>query len=264
MKKKDDSSGPDEASFAQEYDPAAGAVVELHIYCRMCRRMFSVSFAPKPSARLRCPCGYEASLAELDVFKSEARAKDFSTLYEKLYNAAKEALRAANIKLPPSQKLPAIRDGAVVESDIASPQEGNLEDLSDIASAYVGGAKDVRGAGAAAREKKLRDAIGRASGILERHEAFSQLIEHLYCIRHREPGALERFQQACRQDIVIANDVIAEAKRRRAAGRPARVAFTSFKHLAIALEEQGDVAGALEVVLGAIGIGLPGYDERAA
>jgi hypothetical protein len=259
------SSRDQETSFAQEYDPKSKTKQTLHVYCRLCRRVFSVAFKPRPEKRLRCICGHETSIAELDVFKTEARAKDFSDLYDKLYLAAKEALRAANLPVPPSGKLPVIRDGMDVPSDILNVREGDAEDLSDIQSSYVGEGSEVRGDEAREREHELRAEVEAAGDEpLARHDALSRLVEHLYCVRPVDPTALDRFDAACREDMILAPQAIEAAKRRMKNGEKVRLTFSSFKHLALVLEEEKDLEGALEVCEAAIKIGLKGYDDRAA
>lgn len=250
-------------SFAQQYDPRAKTPERLFIYCRLCRRVFPVTFRPRPQARLRCLCGHESSLAELDVFRDEAAAREFAGLYEKIYRAAKRALADARIRVPPSGKLPQIRDGAPEPSDIVL-RDGHPEDMSDIASSYVE-LEENEGSGAAAeRERELqRDAL-EAEDELARHAALSDLIEFLYVRRYKSEGARDRMVAACREDIEIAPRVVALAKERRRTGREARISFTSFKHLSIVLEEDGDLDAALEVVNAARRLGLKGYDERAS
>lgn len=260
------SEGGETTSFAQEYDPKSKTKQTLHIYCRLCLRIFPVSFKPRPEKRLRCICGHETAIAEFDVFKSEARAKDFAKLYERLYKAAKEALRAANLPVPPSGKLPVLRDGMDVPSDILNVREDDPEDLSDIRSSYVGEGSDVRGDEAREREHELREAVEAAGDdVIKKHEALSQLVEHLYCVRHVEKTAMDRFDAACREDMIIAPLVVEEARRRLRAGKEKlRVTFSSFKHLAIVLEEENDLQGSLEVCEAAMKIGLQGYSDRAA
>lgn len=259
---EDNSDG--ETSFAQEYDPKSKVKQTLHIYCRLCRRIFPVSFKPRPDKRLRCVCGHECAIAELDVFKTEPRAKDFAGLYEKLYKAAKEALRATGLAVPPSGKLPQIRDGMEEPSDILNVREDDPDDMSDIRSSYVGEGSDIRGDEAREREHELREAVEAAGDdVIEKHNALSELVEHLYCVRHVEKTAMDRFDAACREDMLIAPQVVEEAKRRMRAGQKLRVSFSSFKHLAIVLEEEDDAEGALEVCEAAIAVGLQGYDERA-
>ena len=254
----------DETSFAQEYDPKTKTAETLHIYCRLCLRVFPVHFKPRPDARLRCVCGHEEPVARFDVFKTDKRARDFEALYAKIFKAAKDALRAANLPIPPSGKLPIIKDGMSDMSDIQAVRLDDPEDSSDIASSYVGEGSDARGMEADEKESELREAIEAAEGVIERHEALTELVEHLYCIRHIDEGARERFEKACREDIDLAPEVVREAKRRKRSGSPARVAFSCFKHLALVLEEEKDLKGALAVVGAARKIGLPGYDDRAA
>jgi hypothetical protein len=255
----------EDTSFAQEYDPKAKAKQTLHIYCRLCLRIFAVSFKPKPEHRLRCVCGHETTLSSFDVFKSETRAKDFAALYQKLYRAAKDALRAANLPVPPSGKLPVIRDGMDEPSDILNVNEDDPEDMSDIRSSYVGEGSDVKGDEAREREHELREAVDAAGDdVIAKHEALSQLVEHLYCVRYVEKSAMDRFDAACREDMLLASEVVEEARRRLKAGEKVRVSFSSFKHLALVLDEEDDLEGALEVCEAAIKIGLQGYDERAS
>jgi hypothetical protein len=220
-------SSSDENPFAQEYDPGDRAPVRLHIFCRLCRTVFGVTFRPRASARLRCVCGQEALLRELDVYSSEARARDFAALYEKIYRAAKDALRAANLPIPPSGKLPraGIRDGTQLPSDILDlrVRPDDPEDHSDIASSYVGDGSDVRGDDAREEEAGLQELVRNAVDVVTRHEALTELIEHLYSTRHHLTGGLERFVEACRADMALAPELIREVKRRKRSGRVKRL-----------------------------------------
>jgi hypothetical protein len=251
------------SAFSQEYDPKAKDPASLTIYCRLCRRIFPVTFKPRPQSRLRCLCGHEAPLSELDVFQGEGRARDFASLYEKLYQAAKQALREANLPVPPTGRLDMIRDGDEPPSDVSHPSEDNPEDQSDIASSYVGDGSDDR-EDAREREHELRASVDAATDVLAKHDALSELVEHLYCIRHTGEDVLARFLAACREDMALAKVVVKEASRRKREGKRVRVTFTSFKHLAIVLEDEGDAHAALSVCEKAMALGLKGYDERAA
>jgi len=156
-----------------------------------------------------------------------------------------------------------IRDGMDEPSDILNVNEDDPEDMSDIRSSYVGEGSDVRGDEAREREAELREEIEAATDIIAKHEALSQLVEHLYCVRYVEKSAMDRFDAACREDMLIAPEVVEEAKKRLRAGDRVRVSFSSFKHLAIVLDEEEDLEGALEVCESAMKIGLQGYDDRA-
>jgi hypothetical protein len=250
-------------SFAQQYDPNAKEPTRLFLYCRLCRRTFPVTFRPRPTKKLKCLCGQEAAVAEFDVFSDEKAAKEFAGLYERIYSAAKQALRDAQIAVPPSGKLPQIRDGMDPPSGI-EVSDSNVEDQSDIASSYVDlDDSDAAGAGALRRERELRDAAMAAEDVLERHQLLSDLIEFLYVRRHKVEGAGGRMVEAAREDIELAPKVVRAAREGKKTGRDVRIAFTSFKHLAIVLEENGDIEGAIEVVEAARHMGLKGYDDRA-
>jgi hypothetical protein len=250
-------------SFAQQYDPNAKEATRLFLYCRLCRRTFPVTFRPRPTKRLKCLCGHETAVSEFDVFSDEKSAKDFAALYERIYSAAKQALVDARIAIPPSGKLPQIRDGMDPPSGI-EVHDSSVEDQSDIASSYVDlDDSDAIGAGALRRERELRDAALAAGDVLERHQLLSDLIEFLYVRRHKVDGAGARMVEAAREDIELAPKVVRAAREGKKAGRDVRIAFTSFKHLAIVLEEKGDIEGAIEVVEAARDMGLKGYDERA-
>lgn len=249
--------------FVQDYTP--GLRQDLFIYCRLCRSTFPVSFKPRPQVRLRCLCGHEAALAGLDVFRSEAAAREHAALYERLVRAAKDALREAGVPIPPSGKFRALGDPAdpttVVSTDLPS------EDASDIANSYQEpkDESDETAPPSVARRLAEFDAqVAAADAPLERHDALTDLIEWTWCRRHLTPELRARLRAACRADIDLAEDAIADAKRRMREGAKVRLSFLSFKHLALDLEEEDDLAGALEVVERARALGLKGYDERAA
>lgn len=247
--------------FVQDYD--VGRKQELFIYCRLCRRIFPVLFKPRPTVRLRCTCGHEAPLSELDVFRTERAAREHATFYEKVYQAAKSALRDAGIPLPPSGKFRLadfMAPGTVTSADTPD------EDESDIRSSYrePSDESDVTPAGLSAR---LDGLIARLEGEKEpfaRHEALSELIEWAYVRRHRDARARERLLAACKEDMALAPMLVEEVRRRlKAGGERVRLSFTSFKHLALVHEEDEALHEALAVVERAARLGLKGYAERA-
>lgn len=252
-----------EQGFIQEYVP--GLKQELFIYCRLCRRIFPVMFKPRPQVRLRCTCGHEAPLAELDVCKSERSAKAHAAFYEKIYQAAKSALRDAGIPLPPSGKF---RVADYMEPD-GLPSSGPREDESDAKSALLPllhDEDDERPSPerVSARLKGFDESLQAAPDPFARHEALSQAIEWTYVRRHHDPRARERFIDACHQDMDLAPALVAAARERLKTGERVRLAFTSFKHLALVLEDDGLDAQALEVYERAITLGLKGYEAKAA
>lgn len=253
--------GASDEGFVQEYE--VGRTQDLFIYCRLCRSTFPVKFKPRPAVRLRCTCGHEAPLLELDVFKTEAAAKEHAVFYEKVYQAAKSALRDAGVPLPPSGKY-----RLVDFSEPGSVPAGDpLDEESDIRNSWVeldDDGSDTSPRAVAARLAEFDARLAEAGSEEERHDVLSEVIEWAYCRRHLSDRCQQVFVGACREDLALAPALIEAAKKRLRAGGKARLSFTSFKHLAIALEEDGDIPGALAVVEQAIGLGLKGYEERRA
>ena len=247
--------------FVQDYD--LGRQQELFIYCRICRSTFPVVFKPRdPSVRLRCLCGREGPLAELDVFRTEREAREHAAFYEKVYRAAKDALREAGLPLPPSGKYRRIED--VEEDSQFESYYDPAGDESDVADAYVEQEEsDASPAGARGRLAEFAARLADAEQPIERHDVLTELLEWAYCRRQLDPRARERFRAACREDMELAPAVIRAAKERLRAGGKLRLSFSSFKHLAIDLEEEDDLEGALSVVERAAELGLKGYAERA-
>lgn len=247
--------------FVQDYD--VGRTQELFIYCRLCRRTFPVRFKPRRTVRLRCTCGHEAPLVELDVFRSERDAREHAVFYEKVYQAAKSALRDAGIPLPPSGKFRLsdfMAPGSVTSAD--TPEE----DYSDIVNSYrePSDESEVTPTGVSARLDWFAGRLERAEEPFERHEVLSELIEWAYVRRHRDPRVRARFLAACEEDMALAPALVEEARRRlKSSGERVRLSFTSFKHLALVHEEADALSEALAVVERAAKLGLKGYAERA-
>ncbi|MCA8923745.1 MAG: hypothetical protein KDD82_18190 [Planctomycetes bacterium] len=249
--------------FVQDYD--LGESQELYVYCRLCRRTFPVRFKPKSAeVRLRCLCGEEQPLKNLDVFRTAELAKEHAAFYERVYQAAKEALRDAGIPLPPSQKFRRVSD--IGRIDDLSHSYNDLEDQSDITSAYRDPSseerpslKDVEEALAEYAERK-QEAISRKD-IFAYHEILSEEVLWTYERRHLSEAALAAFVEACEEDIRRARQLIAWAKSRRTRGEPVRLSFTSFKHLLRHYESEGELERALEVAEQAVDLGLPYRDQ---
>jgi hypothetical protein len=253
-----------EQGFIQEY--VAGQRQELFIYCRLCRRIFPVVFKPRPTIRLRCTCGHEAPLVELDVFKSEKNARAHAALYEKIYQAAKSALREAGLQLPPSGKF---RQIDIERTPKFASADTPLEDESDIRSSYVGPPEEESDFLTPERVSARLEGFGARLDEVQadpfaRHEVLTELLEWAFCRRHQDPRARERFLAACEEDMDLAGALVAKARDRlRQSGERVRLTFSSFKHLAIVHEEDDDLASALAVVERAAKLGLKGYAEKA-
>jgi hypothetical protein len=257
-------SSSEQQGFIQEYVP--GLKQELFIYCRLCRRIFPVMFKPRPQVRLRCTCGHEAPLVELDVCKSEKSAKAHAAFYEKIYQAAKSALRDAGIPLPPSGKF---RMADYMEPD-GLPSSGPREDESDARNGLLPLLQDEDDEQpsperVSARLASFDEQVKGCADPFAKHDALSATIEWTYVRRHHDPRARERFIDACHQDMDLAPALVAAAREKlKGGGERVRLAFTSFKHLALVLEDDGLDAQALEVYERAMKLGLKGYDEKAA
>lgn len=253
-----------EQGFIQEYVP--GKRQELFIYCRLCRRIFPVVFKPRPTIKLRCTCGYQAPLAELDVFTSEAGARAHATLYERIYQAAKSALREAGLALPPSGKF---RQIDIESTPKFASADTPLEDESDIRSSYVGPPDEESDFLTPERVSARLEGFGARLHEVEddpfaRHEVLTELIEWSFCRRHQDPRARARFLSACEEDMALAPTLVARARDKlRQSGERVRLSFSSFKHLALVHEEDDDLARALVVIERAAKLGLKGYAERA-
>ncbi len=251
--------GASDQGFVQEYE--IGRTQHLHIYCRLCRSIFPVKFKPKPVVKLRCVCGHEAPLPELDVFRTEEGAKEHAAFYEKVYQAAKSALREAGVPLPPSGKY---RLADFLEPGSVPSGEAD-EDASDIKNSWVELEDDGSDTSPKAIDARLAEfdaRLAEARDPLAKHDVLSELVEWAYCRRHVNPRCQEVFVGACRDDMQLAPRLISIARQRLKAGETIRLSFTSFKHLSIALEEDGDLAGSLDAVEQAIAFGLKGYSPR--
>lgn len=247
--------------FVQDY--RLGKPQDLYIYCRLCRRTFPVSFKPKRSSvRLRCLCGHEAPLAQLDVFATQQEAEDHAAFYENVYQVAKSALVDAGLDLPPSGKYRCVED---IQQDSTFQSFYSDQDESAIRDGYVPMEEsDTSSQSIAAGLAEFEDRLDEArDDVVELHEVLTELIEWSFCRRYFDDEVRERFRQACVEDIRAAKSVAKEARRRKKQGLTVRVTFTSFKHLAIDLEEDEEYMRALKVVEKAIALGLKGYDARA-
>lgn len=255
-------SGSDQG-FIQDY--TVGKRQDLFIYCRLCRAIFPVAFKPRPTIRLRCLCGHEGPLSELDVFRTEAGAKEHASFYEKVYQAAKSALREAGVPLPPSGKFR--MDDYLEPGSVPAGEEA--EEDSDLRAAWVGDAGDGSDDGSETtpdaitrRLADLKQRVDESEDTFARHAALTETIEWSFIRRRFDDRVQQRLVEACREDIALAPALIALTREQLKQGQKARLSFASFKHLAIALADDGDVQGALDVVERAIALGLKGYDER--
>lgn len=252
--------------FIQDYE--FGVRQELYIYCRLCRNTFPVAFKPKTDqVKLRCLCGHEGPLAQLDVFSTETAAKDHAAFYEKVYRAAKDALKDAGLPIPPSARirLEDLQDG---QSDIVSHSYNELEDKSDILSSYQEAEEETFDRQEEAIDEQFAefdDELRRANhDPIQYHDLLSEQIEWTYVRRHMHPRVLDRFVAACRKDMALTPAVIREAKQRRQRdGQQIRLSFNSFKHLFIHYQEEGNLREAVQVAERAAELGLKGYAEKA-
>jgi hypothetical protein len=251
---------PSDEGYIQDYD--LGRQQQLFIYCRMCRSTFPVAFKPRTKkVKLRCLCGHEAPLGELDVFRSKADVDEHAAFYERVYRAAKDALRDAGIPMPPSGKYKRVEE---VAEDSGFTSFQSEEDESDIRWAYQPEDESEHDAAALrGRLSELEEEIRGAGDLMQRHEALSRLVEWAYCRRHFDEAVYTRFRHACIEDIKIAREVTQEARRRKKRGEQVRLKFTSFKHLVIDLRENQDYEAALRVMERAAALGLKGYAEKA-
>lgn len=247
--------------FVQDY--SVGQQQELFIYCRLCRRIFPVVFKPRPTVRLRCTCGNEAALQELDVFRSDRAAREHAAFYEKVYQAAKSALREAGVPLPPSGKFKLadfMTGGTITSADTPA------EDESDIRSSYVGAdsESDITPETVSARLDGFGARLAGATDPFALHEVLSEVIEWAFVRRHHDPRARARLLAACEEDMELAPALVTGARQRlRDSGERVRLTFTSFKHLVLVHEEDGALDEALAVAERAARLGLKGYAERA-
>ncbi|RMG16105.1 MAG: hypothetical protein D6731_07000 [Planctomycetota bacterium] len=250
-----------EEGFVQDY--TLGKQQELFIYCRACRSTFPVRFRPRRrSARLRCFCGHEAPLSELDVFRSQREAEAHAELYERVYRAAKDALREAGLPLPPSGKYARVED-VHRDPEFVSFYSGE-EDESAIRDGYVTGSEsDLSPVALRSGLEAFEERLAACEDVFARHELLSELIEWAFCRRHFDEEIHARFRSACLEDMRLAPKVKEEAKRRKRAGEKVRLSFTSFRHLCLDLEEQEDYAEAARVARAAARFGLRGFRERA-
>jgi hypothetical protein len=254
--------GISDEGYVQDYQ--AGQRQELFIYCRLCRNTFPVVFKPKPSAQLRCLCGQEAPLSELDVFASQEAATEHASFYEKVYRAAKNALREAGLPVPPSTRI-RLSD-LHAQSDIIGRSGYVEEDQSDIHASYQEAVEDDDRRSPEAIQEELEDFATRLEetdgDVLEHHEVLVDLVEWGWVRRHLGEDLLGRFLWACQRDIELAPRVIAAAKEQMRSGQKVRLSFNSFKHLAIHFEEEDRLEDAIKVAHLAQRLGLKGYSAR--
>lgn len=255
MPKKESDEG-----FVQDFD--LGKKQELYIYCRLCRRTYPVMFRPrKTEQRMRCLCGNEAPLTQLDVFRTQKDAEEHAGFYERVYQAAKNALREAGLPIAPSGKFKLEE----LDGDTGPTYE---QDASDITSSYLGPIEDsdVDASSMEARledfGEQVRDTRNRGD-LLAYHDVLTELIEWTYCRRHKHERALAWFLKACREDIALASAVVSSARQAARAGRKVKLTFSSFKHLVIHLEEDGQLTEAAQIAEQAAELGLAGYRQRA-
>lgn len=254
MAKKESDEG-----FVQDFD--LGKKQELYIYCRLCRRTYPVMFRPrKTEQRMRCLCGNEAPLTQLDVFRTQKDAEEHAAFYERVYQAAKNALREAGLPIAPSGKF------KLEELDGEGPTYE--QDASDITSSYLGPIEDSDATSESMEARleeygeRVRESRNRGD-LLAYHDVLTDLIEWTYCRRHKHERVLTWFLKACKEDIALASALVSTARQAARAGRKVKLTFSSFKHLIIHLEEEGSRSEAAQVAEQAAELGLAGYRQRA-
>lgn len=254
----------DGEGYVQDFE--LGRKSELYIYCRLCRRTYPVLFRPKSlEMKLRCLCGHQAMLKNLDVFRSQKAAEDHAQFYEKIYQAAKSALREAGLPIPPSGKfrLDRLADGTSAVSHSYDPEA----DESDIQSSYVEAEEsDVEPEAIEARLEEYGRKVRRArdaGDVLAYHDILSELIEWSYCRRHKSQRAMDIFIRSCKEDIALGRALVDAAKIATRQGRKIKLSFSSFKHLVIHLEDERRWGEAAQVAEQAAALGLGGYGEKA-
>lgn len=232
-----------EDGFYQEYE-VGSAAQKVVIFCRMCRRNFPCRIPGNERARVKCLCGHDGRLAEFDVFESKERAKDFAVWYGRIMGAVREQLEGANFGARPgsdsgasSDLIDSVVDGAVDGTADYQQQAASLE--AQLAAAEAGG------------------------DVLEVHEVLTEFIALTYKVRIQISTARKRCVELCRRDIDLVPEILRAGRERQSeSGEFPRLAFSSFKHLAIILEEDGELAEALAVSRQAKDLGLRGYEER--
>lgn len=247
--------------FVQDYELKVEQ--ELWLYCRLCRQTFPVRFRPPHDrVRLRCVCGHENLLSEMDVFQEEEVARKHAEFYERIYQAAKSALREAGLPLPPSGKYAAVTE-IHADSDFQSYFQPG-EDESAIADGY----QEAEESGVTEASIALRladfeeDLEATREDVIARHQLLGELIEWTYCRRYRSPDALKAFLSACGEDIDLAPRIVKAVRKRAKEGHAVRLTFASFKHLLIHLEAEGELEKALVVAERAAAIGLKSYGDK--
>lgn len=249
--------------FVQDYD--LNAEQELWLYCRLCRNTFPVVFKPRHrKVKLMCVCGHEGTLDTMDVFREEREAKDHAAFYEKVYRAAKDALVDAGLPIPPSGKYAKIED---IHNDSGFESYFDvMHDQSAIEDGYFEQSESgVTPAGISAQLAEFDNRLAAtADDLYAQHQVLSEIVTWTYCRRHLNPIAEQRFFEACKRDIMLAEQVIQEVKARMKRGEKLRLSFSSFKHLLIVHEEDAEYEEALEVAEQAALLGLKGYAEKAA
>ncbi|MBL4848340.1 MAG: hypothetical protein JKY65_22705 [Planctomycetes bacterium] len=255
--------GISEEGFVQDYELKVEQ--ELWLYCRLCREVFGVCFRPPHDrVKLRCVCGKENTLSGMDVFREERLAREHADFYNRIYQAAKGALKDAGIPLPPSGKYAAVTQ--IHEDSQFESYFNATEDESAIADGYQ--ETDQSGITDGAILLKLagweEDLDTAADDVIARHQLLGEMIEWTYCRRYRSEDALQSFLRACGEDIDIAPRIV-KAVRNRMKENPSekiRLTFASFKHLLIHLEAEGEFEKALVVAERAAAIGLKSYKPR--
>lgn len=257
------SSSISDEGFVQDYE--LNTKQELWLYCRLCRNAFPVVFKPRHrKVKLKCVCGHEGTLDTMDVFSEEDEAREHAAFYEKVYRAAKSALADAGIPIPPSGKYAKVED---IHQD--SGFESYFDVLSDQSAIQDGYFEESEsGVTPSSITAHLAEFDNRlaatADDVYAQHQVLSEIVTWTYCRRHMNPMAEQRFYEACKRDILLAEQVIQEVKARLRRGEKARLSFSSFKHLLIALEDDAEYEEALEVAEQAADLGLKGYAEKAA
>lgn len=229
-----------DSECTQKYPTNGNEPIQVWILCRLCRCRIQVRTVPRPNLPFRCFCGYAGTLSAFDVLVDEDETRRLAQTFEEIYQTTKRFLREADMPAPPKTAMYGANEVARIL------EESNEQDP------------------AAFRAKlgELAAGIGRARDIIERHEALVALAEYADEQMGTFPEARAHLVQACRMDVEQASAVAREAVARHKRGQPVKLKFPTFRLLGDLMEEDGNLAGALEVASRAKALGLPGHEER--
>jgi hypothetical protein len=247
-----------EEEYEQRYDARLAEPIQLWIFCRLCRCRLQIRTLARPNLPFRCYCGYAGTLSKFDAFEDEDAARRFATTFEDVYQTTKQLMKDAQLPVQNTQ---------IYKPDVMARIKAGLPTQHDQPPSSLEASTEEEAPELDPNEfrqtaRDMTEAVTRARGVLERHEALSKVAVYAFPRRGMLPEARRLCYQACESDVHLATAVVHEATSRFKGGERVKLKFQAFKRLIILCVEDGELERALHVALRGQQLGLPGYEDK--